>query len=52
MPTAVLHEVPLALKVPGGLLKPQTVESHIKKKWFISIREMKQLERKQPEVYT
>lgn len=28
MPTAALHEVPLALKVPGGLLKPQTVESH------------------------
>ena len=28
MPRAVLREVPLALKVPGGLLKPQTVESH------------------------
>lgn len=28
MPTAVLHEFSLALKVPGGLLKPQTVESH------------------------
>lgn len=28
MPTAALHEILLALKVPGGLLKPQTVESH------------------------